>query len=503
MAITASMVRAGMQRWAREQARTLEAIQRALEIVYRDHPRPRTLDDLATSLLLAVAHRHEGRVESSLSQLDGALTRLLDDMDSLRTAAEEGRAPALREADLHIVADALAEMTRFEDRVRFILDHNATELQSTMRDILRGPTPHPDVPATPAPTPAGRRGPDVAVATPPPVRVSRELANHIIRQADEVVEAWRQGRTVEPQGVAPVVVPWPDHPVLAAQMRRMQDAVDAYRSAAPGFTDPAAAARAVDDLQRAVADGTETLRSFGRRFESVSSGDRLPPSHPLPAGTTPPPGSAAADALAAQARLATLSPTATIAELSDALRFSDLRVSATGTLSEPLARTVPGIGLERYLLRPSEIRALPTSPPWLSGRLADLLAGWERAHLIGPGFGGELFAGLMLAPWGVNQLAQNRGAERTLRQLAEGSRSTGGPAITPTVTATGRRLAIPLANGGFEYVDLLVSVRYELPRRGRPPVRIDIQVGPDGSWRVTHNLSSGTWPADVPLSGAR
>lgn len=496
MAINATQLRSGMQRWARQQAQTLEAIQRALEIVYRDRPGGRTLDDLAGALLLAVARRHEGRVEGSLGRLDGALARLLDDMDTLRVAAAEGRNPALREADLHIVADALAEMSKFEDRVRFMLDENAGELQSTMRDLLR------NAPGAPAPAAADAALAGVRAA-PRSVAASHELGRQIIGEADAVLAAWRQGHTREPHGVAPVTVPWPDHPVLTDQMRRMEDAVDAYRAAAPGLTDPAAAARAVDDLQRAVADGNETLRSFGRRFEATSTGDRLPPGRPVPAGPHPP-GSVAADALAARARAAALpGASATAADLSDALRFSDLQVSATGTLSEPLARTLPGMGQERYVLRPSEIRRLPTDPSWLAGRLADIVAGWERAHLVGPGFGGELFAGLMLAPWGVNQLAQNRGAEAILRDLAAASRATGGPAITPTVTATGRRLAVPLANGGFEYVDLLSSVRYELPRPGRPPVRIDITVQPDGSWRVTHNLPAGTWPTGTPLSGTR
>lgn len=523
MPITGPMLASGLRRWTQEQAQALHAIQRALSILYRDRPRGRSIDELAGALLLAIARRHEGRIEGALSRLDNALGRLLDDVDSMRTAVSEGRAPALREADLRVVAEAMEAMSTFEAHVRTALDQNPSELQNTFRGILAGGdgTPaatHAGVLADPhlAPHPAPHTGPtagsvtDSALAAaahtgpPPPVHISAKLGEQVMGEADQVLAAWREGRTREPHGVAPVAVPWPDHPVLAEQMRRMQDAVDAYRAAAPGHTDPAAAARAVEDLQRAVSDANETLRSFGRRFESVSTGDRLPPSGALPAGTTPPPGSAAADALAAQARLAALGgPSATAAQLSDALRFSDLQVSATGVLSEPLARSLSGMGQERYVLRPSGIRALPTSPAWLAGRLADLVAGWERAHLIGPGFGGELFAGLMLAPWGVNQLAQNRGAERILRQLAEARRSTGGPAVAPTVTATGRRLAIPLANGGFEFADLLTSVRYELPRPGRAPVRIEIHVNPDGSWRVSHNLPAGTWPSDVPLTGPR
>jgi hypothetical protein len=109
----------------------------------------------------------------------------------------------------------------------------------------------------------------------------------------------------------------------------------------------------------------------------------------------------------------------------------------------------------------------------------------------------------MLAPHGVNQLAQNKGVERILREAAAAGRSAGGSPVAVTVSATGRRLAVPLASGGFEAVDVLTSVRYEIPRPAGPPLHVRIDVEPSGAWRVTHDLPTGAWPAGTPLRGAR
>lgn len=503
--IGAAALRSGLARWAAQEERTLRALAEALSIVERGRNRARTLEELAMALLLSTARIHESRLAATLDRLDESLARLLDDVEAVRQAggtASAARTMAEREADLRAIAEALSELSRFEDRVGRMVDDDAEGLRQTMRHALHGP-PEPE-PAAALSTDAARE----ALRATRPLSASRELGQRVLDWAEQIVDARRRGWTLEHPGVPPVRVPG-DHPVLDEQLRRMREAVDAYRAAAPGTTDPAAAARAVEDLQQAVSDANETLRSVGRRFEATGTGDRLPPSRPLPPGQTPQPGSVAADALAAARRLDDLAarlgpdPHPSATEVSDALGFSDLDVRATGTLGEPLARTLAGTGLERYVLRPSEIRRLSTRPPWLAARLADMVAGWQRAHLVGPGFGGELFAGLMLAPWGVNQLAQNKGAEHILRQLAAGARATGAAPINPTVRATGRRLAIPLANGGFEYLDMLASVHYELPRPGRAPVTIDIHVDVDGSWRVTHTLDPGIWPADVPLSGAR
>ncbi|HEX6683625.1 MAG TPA: polymorphic toxin type 4 domain-containing protein [Candidatus Limnocylindrales bacterium] len=499
MTITAAALRAGIREWARSESRALQALQRALEIVNRQRTgvrQVRTIEELAEALLLSLARSHETQTGEFLGRLNEALDRLLDDVAAIRTAAERARRPQLREADLRVLAEAITEMRTFEDFVRRTLDDNAASVDSTLHAALDPPTPS---------TTAEAVG-DAATATAreiPPLTRSRSRGREILDWAAQVVEAWQAGRTLESRGLDPARVPWRDHPTLRAAMDRMSEAVAAFREAR--HTDPAAAAEAVDALQREVARAAETLRSFARRFESVTTGDRVPPTRPAAGRPTPPPGSAAAsalaDALAVVTRLARRGlRSAPAADLFRAMEFSPIEVRANGVLGEPLSRRLPGMGQETYALTPSDIRVLPTRPPWLGRRLASLIRGWQRAHLIGPGFGGELFAGLMSAPWGVNQIAQNQGVEALLRAAARVV-----DRVEVTVRASGRRLAIPLADGSFEYVDVLDNVRYHIPRQPpHPPMTFEIIVQPNGSWQIEHrNFPEGAIAADVPMRGTR
>lgn len=98
--------------------------------------------------------------------------------------------------------------------------------------------------------------------------------------------------------------------------------------------------------------------------------------------------------------------------------------------------------------------------------------------------------------WQDVQLAQ---LKKFLRAAAEHSNE-----VDVIIHTHGRRLAIPLADGSFEYIDVLDSLHYNIATTV-PPGFLDltITIGPDGAWRVTHNLPSGTPGADVPLSGTR
>ncbi|WP_462202696.1 polymorphic toxin type 4 domain-containing protein [Frankia sp. CcWB3] len=283
-------------------------------------------------------------------------------------------------------------------------------------------------------------------------------------------------------------------------MRRLDDAVTAFRSGRrPGVPVSQAEATA---LREVVHRANEVLRSFGRRFEVLHGGsERIPPTRPVPpaAEAALAPGSPGALAVAARRRVAALTATASPSHLFDALEFAPLDVTASGGLGAPLARDLPGIGLEALALTPEQIRALPTNPPWLASRLAAAVEGWERAHLVGPGFGGELFAGLMLAPEGVNQTAQNRIIEEALRVAAT---VVADPEVT--VRAEGRRLAVPLRDGSFEFVDVLHRVTYDLDQPSGVPLLFVIEVQPDGHWRVTQNdLPPGSFRGDAPTSGTR
>jgi hypothetical protein len=276
---------------------------------------------------------------------------------------------------------------------------------------------------------------------------------------------------------------------LTTEVERMTQAVQRFAAAPPA--DPVARLLALEGLRDTVARASEVLRSYGPRFEVETGVDELPG---RPRAGQPEQARHTRSRQIAE-RLATADVAAMpVQELLAAMEFSTLEVTATGTVGEPLSRSLPGMGLEQYTLTPDQVRVLKTAPPGLAARIADLLAGYQRSHLIGPGMGDEVFAGLMLAPEGVNQVAQNRGVETFIRSVAEG-----GVEVELEATAYGRRLAIPLADGGFEYVDVLTGVDYTINlthERGsaRHQVLLDVADPPNGAWRAVHN----DVPADAP-----
>jgi hypothetical protein len=200
MAVPPAALRLQLRAWTTKQTRTLEALQRALDIVYRDVPGGRRIDDIVEALLLRVVNSHEVRVGERLSALEGALGRLLDDLDALRSAAAEGRSPAMREADLHILADALGEMMKFEDEVRLRLDSNAPDIPDSLRDVLAAGPPAPAAAAaTPPPAAATRPAPSPGPGTadvPPPARPAPQspAAAEAVRRAQERVAELRRQR---------------------------------------------------------------------------------------------------------------------------------------------------------------------------------------------------------------------------------------------------------------------------------------------------------------------
>jgi hypothetical protein len=475
MRITPESLRPGLQKFAREQAPTMKRLREALEILYRDRKGGRTADEILELVLHTVARAHERRTQGALDSLNTALGRILGDVEATRRA---GGPPAtlrgrpLREADLAVIADAAEDLMRFEDAVKRQIAEHDEALGRAVSNAL---------PATGA-----------AHAIPLPSALS--LGEELRSLARQTLAAWAAGRTVPERGIAHVVR---DPQALAPVMERLRRALEAYRRN-PG-ADAAAAAEAVARLQREWAAANEALRQAAGDFDVVVHGDVLP-GRPLPPGAPPPVGASAEAAARADTIRARLTETPSITDLPrpqllDELRLGDLDVIAEGTLREPIARA----GLEKVQLTPTQIGRLKTVPPGLAARLAKLLERWQRAHLVGPGFGAELVEGIMLAPEGVNQLVQNKGFEDALRR-AHGL----GADVPLTARAKGRRLAVPLRDGTTEVVDVLDSVHYEIPREGREPIRFDITVRPDGGWSATHHGSlDGHWPADVPLAGDR
>lgn len=90
----------------------------------------------------------------------------------------------------------------------------------------------------------------------------------------------------------------------------------------------------------------------------------------------------------------------------------------------------------------------------------------------------------MLAPAGLNLDAQNRGVERFIRASDDA-----GIDVRLDASVKGRRLAIPLADGSFEYVDVLTQVSYTIHRRTGGPLLVTLEVTPppNGTWDVVRN----------------
>ncbi|HEX5543350.1 MAG TPA: polymorphic toxin type 4 domain-containing protein [Micromonospora sp.] len=475
MRISAESLRPGLQRLAREQAPTMKRLREALEILYRDRTGGRTADEILEIVLLSVARAHEHRTQKALDSLNRALGRILADVEATRRT---GGPPAtlrerpLREADLAVIADATEDLMRFEDAVkRQIAAHDET-LTRAVQDAL----------PTTGPAPVA------------PLRNALSRGEEVRSLARQTLAAWAAGRTIPERGLSYVVS---NPKTLAPVMERLQRALETYRRN-PG-SDAASAAEAAARLQREWATANEALRQATGDFDVVVHGDVLP-GRPPPAGAPPRVGASAEAAARADTIRSRLTSTPSVADLPrpqllDELRLSDLDVIAEGALREPIARA----GLEKVQLSPAQIAGLKTVPPRLAARLAELFERWQRAHLVGPGFGTELVEGIMLAPEGVNQLVQNKGIEDALRR-AHGL----GAEVPLTARAKGRRLAIPLQNGTTEVVDVLESARYKIPREGREPIRFDITVNPNGSWSATHHGSlDGYWPAGIPLAGTR
>jgi hypothetical protein len=244
------------------------------------------------------------------------------------------------------------------------------------------------------------------------------------------------------------------------------------------------------ELEGMIARASETVRSLRKRFDVVSSVLTVE-------GGVP--------ALAAQGNDAAAHRLAKIAEsfqtppgrrppeerLLGLLRLGAVDVLAHGMPGEPLARSLPGMGLEKYVLGARHLADLETAPPRLARWLGQMFADFERAHLVGPGFGDELFAGLALAPREFNQHAQNKGVEKMIRAMvAQGLE----PEVRVALHA--ERLAIPMRDGTFEFIDVVRKIEYTITAKSGVSgvVAFDVSGPPNPGWKVTRN----DFPEGVP-----
>ncbi|MGB7547884.1 MAG: DUF4157 domain-containing protein [Terracidiphilus sp.] len=105
---------------------------------------------------------------------------------------------------------------------------------------------------------------------------------------------------------------------------------------------------------------------------------------------------------------------------------------------------------------------------------------YEAAHLWGPGFGDEAAAGMMWAPKDVNQMMQNRFAEKFARSLQEEAAAMGGTVkMTATSVPFDRSTLVsrglPPRAEFLEHADYKITV--ELP--GKPPMHARVTVKAD------------------------
>jgi hypothetical protein len=96
------------------------------------------------------------------------------------------------------------------------------------------------------------------------------------------------------------------------------------------------------------------------------------------------------------------------------IRQTTIDVTAQGRVTEGIFRR----GYEDILPAAGELAELEGVTPAQRERLARLLSNYQRAHLVGPGFGTELVEGIMFAPAEVNLGVQNAGVEEFLRRAA-------------------------------------------------------------------------------------
>lgn len=272
------------------------------------------------------------------------------------------------------------------------------------------------------------------------------LHGSILNVAREVFAAYQRGETIRGEPIENR-----QDPKLAAAMEAMHQAFADFNANQSESADPVERLMKLLQLQTRVGETLQELRAHVATFT---------PHVELVGDPTP-------------------------SDLVAGLQQQTIRVSASGDVSEPWARQK----FERELHSAGELAQKREIPAKLRRAFARLLSKYELAHLIGPGIGGELREGIMLAPQDMNQKAQNKGVELLIRTAAEL-----GFELTLDVVATGRRLMVPLGDGSVLPVDILTRVEYRIMGlEDGLEITIDVTDPPDGRAVVT-----GEVPADVP-----
>lgn len=125
--------------------------------------------------------------------------------------------------------------------------------------------------------------------------------------------------------------------------------------------------------------------------------------------------------------------------------------------------------------------------------LADAtVAGYEAAHLWGPGYGDEARDGIMLAPREVNQWLQNEGIESRLRELKQ----LAGPGATVLVTARAESHPTNTTRGHQFLKHVSYRFAIQIPGERRPrevgQVDIDVPAPPANPNRIEKEVTGGS-----------
>ena len=186
-------------------------------------------------------------------------------------------------------------------------------------------------------------------------------------------------------------------------------------------------------------------------------------------------------------------------------------------VGEPLARDLPGLGLEEYMLPPRALCRFAGRKRKDLGRATGefcCAAGSGRTWSV-PGFGTELFTGMMLAPEHVNQEVQNKGVEHFIRTAAaiEGAEVVSGSA-RPGPPSRGAA-ARSSRHGAYRCAHPEWSTRSRSPSKEvaarHTTMTIEIGPPPEGAVRVdshdpadcTRRRRTGHLPAYYPASSSR
>jgi hypothetical protein len=139
--VSRAALRQGVTAFVRESP-AMRSLDDGLRVLYPGQRRP-SVHSMAELVLLSIVRGHERHTQGVLGRINEALARLLDDLDALRAGRSiEGRTAALRTRDLTTIAQAMEDLRKLEDQVRFLLENEpswAGSLRSDLSAALAGP----------------------------------------------------------------------------------------------------------------------------------------------------------------------------------------------------------------------------------------------------------------------------------------------------------------------------------------------------------------------------